>query len=254
VIKKWESNDPTGADHYSGAQPAIVDLDRDGIAEILVGRVVIDGATGETEWRGLGGRGLNAFMGPISIAADLDLDGVMEVIAGNTVYRADGVELWSYQFGNEGTGCGASGYPCDGFNATGDFDADPEGEVVAIREGNLYIWEHDGTLKVMIPMPWLNCSLNEGGPPTVADFDNDGNPEVGVAGADYYTVFDLTAATCCPTATPRRSGTLTARRPACAGPCSTRTAPPGSPDRRCSTSTATARPRWSTTTSASSGS
>ena len=191
VIKKWEVDDPQGADHYSGAQPAIVDLDRDGTAEILVGRVVLDGVTGQAEWRGLAGRGLNAFMGPISIAADLDLDGVMEVIAGNTVYRADGVELWSYQYGAEGTGCGAVGVPCDGYNATGNFDSDPEGEVVTIREGNLYILEHDGTLKVMIPMPQIDCSRNEGGPPTVADFDGDGEAEVGVAGADYYTVFDL---------------------------------------------------------------
>jgi hypothetical protein len=29
-----------------------------------------------------------------------------------------------------------------------------------------------------------------GGPPTIADYDHDGLPEVGLAGSDYYTVFD----------------------------------------------------------------
>jgi hypothetical protein len=95
VEQKWLSNDPQGADALTAEQPAIVDLDRDGVAEILVGRVVLDGATGAVKWRGLADRGINSFMGPISIAADLDLDGVMEVIAGGTVYRADGLELWS---------------------------------------------------------------------------------------------------------------------------------------------------------------
>ena len=193
VLQKWESPHPQGNDQLTAAQPAIVDLDRDGIAEILVGRVVLDGLTGEAKWRGVAGRGINSFMGPISIAADLNLDGVLEVIAGNTCYRADGEELWTYDFGNSAS-CG--GYPCDGFNATGNFDADPEGEVVIVRDGTVFVLEHTGDLKVSIPLPWDNCSRNEGGAPTVADFDADGNPEIGVAGADFYSVIDLD---CCDT-------------------------------------------------------
>jgi hypothetical protein len=202
VIKKWESEHPQGSssvspyDQLTAAQPAIVDLDRDGIAEVLMGRVVLDGLTGQPKWRGLAGRGINSFMGPISIAADLDLDGIMEVVAGNTCYRADGVELWTYDF-SYGANCG--GYDCDGFNATGNFDADPEGEVVIVRDGIIYVLEHDGTLKVEIPLPWDNCSRNEGGAPTVADFDGDGNAEIGVAGADYYSVIDLDCCASMPT-------------------------------------------------------
>ena len=191
VEQKWLSPDPQGNDALTAEQPTIVDLDRDGIAEILVGRVVLDGLTGHVKWRGLAGRGINSFMGPISIAADLDLDGVMEVIAGNTVYRADGLVEWTYDFGSDGSGGTCGGYPCDGFNATGNFDADPEGEVVIVRDGLLYILEHDGTLKLKLTMPVVDCGRNEGGAPTVADFDADGEPEIGVAGADYYTVFDL---------------------------------------------------------------
>ena len=33
----------------------------------------------------------------------------MEVIAGNTVYRADGLELWTYDFGSDGSGQNCSG-------------------------------------------------------------------------------------------------------------------------------------------------
>jgi hypothetical protein len=42
-----------------------------------------------------------------------------------------------------------------------------------------------------ITIPVDDCSRNEGGPPTVADFDGDGDPEIGVAAGDYYIVADL---------------------------------------------------------------
>ena len=191
VDLKWVSDYPKGDDAYTAGQPAIADLDRDGIGEVIVGRVVLDGRTGEPKWRGLAGRGINSFMGPISITGDIDLDGRTEVIAGNTVYRADGRVKWVYDYPGHGPeGC-RSAYPCDGFNATGNFDSDPEAEIVAVREGEVYFFEHDGTLKAKVTLPWIDCRHNEGGPPTVADFDGDGEPEVGVAAADYYSVIDL---------------------------------------------------------------
>ena len=38
--------------------------------------------------------------------------------------------------------------------------------------------------------PLIDCSFNESGPPTIADFDGDGKPEIGTASADYYVVVD----------------------------------------------------------------
>lgn len=188
---KWTSPYPDGADILTSVQPAITDLDGDGIAEILVGRVVLDGATGAIRWRGVGGLGINAFLGPMSFAADIDLDGRPEVIAGNTVYRADGMLLWQFTFPSANSGCQSQGKPCDGYAAAGDFDGDPEAEIVIVRSGDVWILHHDGTLMAHLIIPWDNCTYNEGGPPTIADFDGDGRVEIGVAGADFYSVFDL---------------------------------------------------------------
>ncbi len=188
---KWTSPHPSGEDIITSAQPSIDDLDFDGIAEVIIGRIVLDGATGDLKWRGLHGVGNNAFLGPMSLAADIDLDGRKEVIAGNTVYRADGKHMWTFTYPMATSPCQSGTKPCDGYSAVANFDDDPYAEIVIVRSGDLWILEHTGEELVHIPIPWDNCAYNEGGPPTVADFDGDGHPEIGVAGADFYVVFDL---------------------------------------------------------------
>ena len=191
VQQLWTSPHPKGNDLVTAAQPAIADLEKDGTAEVVIGRVVLDGATGELKWKGAGGVGVNSFFGPISVAADVNLDDKLEVVAGNTLYDHAGNILWTYDYGSDGTGCSSGGLPCDGFNAVGDFDLDPFAEVVLVRSGVMYVVQHTGDLMARISLPKDNCKYNEGGPPTVADFDADGRPEIGVAGADFYIVFDL---------------------------------------------------------------
>ncbi len=194
---KWRSEYPdrdTLADTCVALQPTLADLDADGIAEVIVGRVVLDGYTGAVRWRGLGGRGFNAFLGPISVVADVDLDGAPEIVAGNTLYEADGWLEWTYDYGTSiGTCQGSCGLPCDGYNAIGDFDSDPYAEIVIVVAERVFVLEHDGTLKTMIPIPRESgyTGHNEGGPPTIADFDGDTRPEIGVAAANYYVVVDL---------------------------------------------------------------
>ncbi|MCC6873125.1 MAG: hypothetical protein IT378_02360 [Sandaracinaceae bacterium] len=188
---------PSGRYNGSGAAPALADLDGNGQPEVIVGNVVLDGLTGNLVWDGNvtvragAGVGNNAFLGPTSTIADLDLDGTPEVIAGNTVYDGPtGAEVWTYAYMGNNSPCGGS-VACDGYNAVGNFDGDPEGEVVIVRRGEVFVLEHDGVLKVRIPIPTVSCANNEGGPPTVADFDGDGRAEIGVATADFYIVFDL---------------------------------------------------------------
>lgn len=201
----WRSTYPT-LSHTRGAgsptsrgaaQPSLADVNGDGAPEVIIGNVVLNGLTGELIWDGLvtvganAGIGNNAFVGPASTVADLDLDGNLEVIAGNTVYDgATGAEVWTFTYTTSNSSCGGT-LTCDGFNGVANFDADPEGEVVIVRLGEVFVINHDGTELHRVAIPSIDCSGNESGPPTVADFDGDGRPEIGTASADYYVVVDF---------------------------------------------------------------
>ncbi len=204
TVKWYQPAHPSSAslDHLAGTTPSIADLDGDGSPEVIQGRVVLNGEDGSLAWAGTAGTGTNGFMGPVSATGDIDLDGELNVLAGATAYDASGTALWTFDFlgtpitsGN----CQASGFPCDGFTATGNFDTDDEGEVLITRAGVLYFVNHDGSpmldavtnTPITVTIPIDDCARNEGGPPTVADFDGDGVAEVGVAGADFYVVADL---------------------------------------------------------------
>ena len=196
----WEvlwTNDayPSNVHTRGGATISLADLEGDGVPEVIVGNVVLDGVTGELKWdgevtsAGLGGIGNNGFLGPASTVADLDLDGKQEVIAGNSVYDFDGAVKWTYDYVGNNSSCGGS-LPCDGFNAVGNFDDDDQGEVVIVRLGEVFILDSDGALLHRIKIPKTNCAGNESGPPTIADFDGDMKPEIGTASANYYVVVD----------------------------------------------------------------
>ncbi|MFO0796118.1 MAG: putative Ig domain-containing protein [Gemmataceae bacterium] len=167
----------------SGGQggAAIADLDGDGKAEVLWGSTVLN-YDGSLRWNGANipgtGYGVNAAerVGALSVVADLDMDGVPEVLAGRTAFRADGSVYWN------------ANVP-DGFVAIGQFDSDPFPEVVLVANGQVYLLNHDGS------RIWGGVTLpggGRGGPPTVADMNGDGVPEIGVAGAVRYAVFDST--------------------------------------------------------------
>lgn len=170
---KWSTD--TFGDELEGINPAcaIADMDADGSAEIVCGRVIFN-ADGTTRGIGEHGAGLGGPFGPTAFPVDLDLDGVMEVVTGNALYTPDGETIWHV---NEP----------DGFVAAGNFDDDPEGEIVSVSAGALRLLDTDGTRLWSVALPGPG---NSGGPPTIADFDGDEKPEIGVAGQDRYTVFD----------------------------------------------------------------
>ena len=168
---KWRS--PILEAVYWGA-PAIADLNKDGVPEIVIGRQVLTN-NGTILWTGTGGRGSQSNVGPLSLVADVDLDGSPDIVAGNTVYSAGGAIKWQNL-----------SLP-DGYNAVGNFDADLQAEIVLVSGGLVWLLEHNLAVKwgpVAIP------GGGAGGPPTVADYDGDGFPEIGVAGASRYAVFE----------------------------------------------------------------
>ena len=197
----WHNEEYPNENHSrGGAIVSLADLDGDGNSEVIIGNVVLNGQTGALKWDGLetsagtGGVGNNAFLGPTSAVGDIDNDGNQEVLAGNTLYDHDGSVIWTYTYTSDASVCQGS-LPCDGFAAMANFDDDPYGEAVIVRRGEVFILEHTGELRWKREVFWDNCSrngrANEAGPPTIADFDGDGQPEIGTAGADFYVVMDL---------------------------------------------------------------
>ena len=211
---KWEvlwfnENYPSNNIHVNGGPTiSIANLDGQGNPEVILGSLAFNGATGELLWDGtayitegkLTGQGHNVF-GPVSSVLDVEQDGKMEVFAGNTLYNHDGSVRWQFSFDSQASSCrfGANNrIDCDGYNGVVDLEGDGDPELISVRLGE--IWVIDAlteTLDWKVEIPVEDCvdnngnTRNEAGPPTVADFDGDGRPEIGTAGADYYVVADL---------------------------------------------------------------
>ena len=169
----WRGPAPGGTKAYCGAVE-LADLDGDGDSEAIFGRMILNGQTGAVLAEGAYGYG-SALAGesPNSVVADLDLDGRQEVIVGNAAYEMDGSALWA-------TG------ETDGFAAVGNFDADPEGEVVVDHgDSTVELLDTDGSTI------WrATVGGSALGPPAIADFDGDGAPEIAVPTATGVVMFD----------------------------------------------------------------
>jgi hypothetical protein len=152
-------------------------MDGDGSPEIVVGKAILDN-TGRIVGRGQYGMGgvEGNNVGTTSFAVDLDGDGVQEVVTGNAAYTKDGSTKWY----NRQT---------DGYVAVGNFDADDDGEIVVSTGGTIRLQDADGSVICSNSIPGSD-SAYYGGPPTVADFDGDGEAEFAAAAGSRYSVFE----------------------------------------------------------------
>ena len=110
--------------------------------------------------------------------ADLDGDGPQEVIAGKTVFEANGQIRWT------------SDAP-DGFCAVADvFASEPGKEVVLTSNGYVRVLRStDGeTLWTRELEGWE--AIAAGGPPSVADYDGDGEVEFAIAHSRALGIYD----------------------------------------------------------------
>jgi hypothetical protein len=171
------------------AMPAIANLDQDTTVEVIVEGAVLDGASGAIEL-------------PISppfgslVVADVTGDGRLDLVGPDRVLDADGTVVATTAAGGRYVAVGdldRSGLP---EIVVGDFNthtllvwrvnpAEPDGSQV-VRQGV----DINGSLSPTLCSPSSVGRTRGGGPPTIADYNGDGTPDVGLAGGVGYAVFD----------------------------------------------------------------
>ena len=206
---KWISNIAVGYNANDDRWvPAIADFDQDGNAEVYIGNQIYNGQNGTL----LVSAGLGNSVGssPVSvnesfaIAADVLPTGAcatcggLELICGNTVYA---VNLSTLNITTASFMPGIS----DGPTSLADIDLD--GDIDAVVIGNtggrarLFIWDLQ-TPTLLAPAFQIDNATasganitTAGGQPNIGDFNNDGTPEIGLAGRNIYVVLDFNGTT-----------------------------------------------------------
>lgn len=179
----------------------IADFDQDGNPEVYVANRIFDAATGnllvKNTGANTGGYAANeSYPVAIDVFADnevvpatglacADCDG-LELVAGNAVYAVDLTDPSGLTLVSSVSGQG------DGITSVADFDGDGDLDGIIMQSGTVYIWDLRTGTQLFSAYAISNTSA--GGRCNVADFDNDGYNEIGVAGKNIYVMLDTTEA------------------------------------------------------------
>jgi hypothetical protein len=180
------------------AGPSIHDIDDDGVPEVLVEGAVLSGLDGVLRAPAPGSYASYS-SGLFTVTADLDQDAAVEFTNGQYIWEWTNGS-WVQESYFPGASPSAPGHVAlADFGPYGMAPAE-NAELAVIRSDTALIYAISGEIVQQVAIPG-----GGGGPPTVADFDGDGLPELAVAGQAYYTIFDID---CGPT--PRQGGSCPA--------------------------------------------
>ncbi len=153
-----------------GVIPGIWDIDQDGKPEVTFGSRVYNGEDGTEDM-------VDAdFDRWDLLVTDLDGDGQHELVSPVAIYEQDGTKRCQLQYPNGEFK----------FAAVGDLTGDGQGNIVTTGSHDVNVYD-DQCHRL-----WRKHlqDSGQGGGATIADYDGDGTPEIGVASAGFYYVFD----------------------------------------------------------------
>lgn len=180
--------------------PAVGDMDGDGVPEIAVGLTIAHGD-------GTVVRTIRDRAGAFTAFANVDGDEDLELVAPEGAYNMDGTPVWERRAleGDSRPAVSAN------YLAIADLDLDGDPEVVVVSGGSHSIQALDGATgdtiwgptninpddpsvngriaAQMAASPGRNAATG-GGPPTIANFDDDPEPEIAFAGGYAYVIFE----------------------------------------------------------------
>jgi len=180
---------------FSETSPGIADFNQDGVPEIYIGNQIYHSQTGALIANGgaAGSKGQNRTYAWHPVAADVLPDGYcadcagLELVCGNTVYSVNIAGGTLTPLPNN------LGALADGFTSVADLTGDGNLDVAVTSQGTVYLWEP--ITGNQLGATFNLAGTNHGGRPNIADYDNDGLPEIGVGARDIYYVIDYNAGT-----------------------------------------------------------